>query len=462
MLPEGHRTFCGLVAISQILVFHRYPERGRGHSEAYTMSNGAIVPALDFNIAYDWDNMLNSYRSDGRDSTEQQRNAAATLIYHAGVARGRDFIAGGNRNSWPVVFTTTFGYDRSIQWLNRAFYNDAEWFALIRQQLDAGLPVIYSGDEPGSDHTFIVDGYDSQDRFHINWGWSGRYNGWYSLDDLNYAGVRRFYDNHSMVINIKPDRGGVSADWEMALMNYTTNKTSVSQNEMFTVSARVRNVSSLDVFPGGRFGAALVDSNGNITAIIGDRNASVRNPNTSTSATPFDINCFVPDTVKPGQYRLMIVVRPEGGDWQIITKSAIRNGVLSSKNITVTAGVANSGGYGMGLVSFNTDKNTVSHNEQFTVTFMLRNMGQERFPGGQSGVALVNNGNIIEVMGIGNTNERGVGGTTATITRRCTVPDTVVTGFYQLRIVIRTTGNEWRIATMSVNNAPISIDFTVR
>lgn len=122
------------------------------------------------------------------------------------------------------------------------------------------------------------------------------------------------------------------------------------------------------------------------------------------------------------------------------------------------------GGYGMGLRSFNTNKNSVSRNEQFTVTFTLKNIGQDIFPGGRTSVALVdNNGNIVgQIMGIGSSQERNPGRQTSLITRHCSVPDFAAPGQYRLKIAIRTTDNEWRIVTESDNNTPTSIDFTVR
>ena len=48
------------------------------------------------------------------------------------------------------------------------------------------------------------------------------------------------------------------------------------------------------------------------------------------------------------------------------------------------------------------------------------------------------------------------------IVRNINIPNNITPGRYQLRIVIRQMGGEWRIATLSHNNTPTSIDFTVR
>jgi hypothetical protein len=146
--------------------------------------------------------------------------------------------------------------------------------------------------------------------------------------------------------------------------------------------------------------------------------------------------------------------------------SLVRNGIPNAINITVSAQTgAPGGGYGMALAVFTASKTTVSRNESFTVSNRFRNMGTERYPGGQAGAALVDsNGNIVSIIG---TRDNGAlnAGSTAGNTRdmTCIVPNTVPPGRYQLRIVVKPSGaDEWRVATLSYQNSPTSIDFTVR
>jgi hypothetical protein len=472
MLPvDGDRratfTGCGTVAQAQIMNFHRHPLRGNGQSEPYTMTGG-MQPSVNFEVYYDWNNMLNTYRIDGSDSNEEQRNAVALLMFHIGVANGRDFFIGGRGTessfqSREETLINFFGYDRSIQMLERRFFDDNEWEAIIREQLDRGLPVYYWGIDSEADHAFVVDGYDNTGKFHINWGGRNWGVGYYSLNELIPPGYsyRKFYNNQYIIINIMPDKGGVSADHELTLMNFSVDKNSISQNEAFVVTIRIRNISNFSKFPGGQAGVALVDNNNKIVAIVGTSNNFEQNPLSSRNLT---INSFVPETVEPGQYRLMSVIRPTDGDWEIIMRSAIGDGVPNAINFTVTPEKSTTpgGGYGMGLVNFATEKTNASQNERFTVSYTLRNMGQEIFPGGQAGVALVDNaGNIVEVIGMGNTSLRNPGGTTSLIERNCTVPATVPPGQYQLRIVIRPTDGEWRLATLALPDVPSSIPFTV-
>jgi hypothetical protein len=325
-------TGCSVISLAMLMKYHNHPSRGTGQSEPYTMSNGIHIPSVIFNIDYDWDNMLNIYTAN---ATEQQRDAVATLVYHVGSARGRDYFTGSHRNTWPVVLTNFFGYDKSIRQLQRMYYDDATWEAIIREQLDAGLPVHKRGNnQPNtSDHQFIIDGYDSEGRFHINWGWNGRDDGWYFLNALN-PGNHCFNYGNAIIINIKPDAGGATAGYEMALLHFVSNKTTVSQNELFTVAVELRNVSIFDAFPGGELGIALVDNDDRIVAVVG-RRARASLGTGLRFGGPWEINSFIPETVEPRQYRLMSVIRPNDGEWKIITASDLTAGVPNSIEFTV-------------------------------------------------------------------------------------------------------------------------------
>jgi hypothetical protein len=443
-------TICNNTAIAQAMAFHRYPIRGNGQSTSL-YPHEFTVPTVNLNVAYDWDNMLNSYTR-ANPGTEQQQNAVATLMYHVAAARGT--ITG---NNIPLVMVTNFGYDRSIQSLERRFYTDAEWEAMVRQQLDAKLPVIHRGADPESGHHWVIDGYDNTGRFHINWGWGGASDGWYSLSNFNPRGTRKYYNEQRMYINIKPNAGGVGSN-EMGLETFTANKTSIQQNELLIVSTQLR---SFGFFSGGQAGVALVDNNGRIAEVIGSRNLSERNPGSGWAAQ--EIIGLVPETVNVGQYSLRIVAKPEGGDWKIVTVSDISNNVPNSINLTVTAGETSSGGYEMALTTFAPSKTTVSRNERFTVSIAIRNFSVNTFPGGQAGVALVdNNGDIVAIIGTQSFRERDPGSASGIGEASSIVPPTVPPGQYQLRVVIRPTGEEeWRLATLALPDVPTSIPFTV-
>lgn len=56
-----------------------------------------------------------------------------------------------------------------------------QWSEMLREEIDNNRPVIYCGtSDRDNGHAFVVDGY-SDNRFSINWGWGGSYNGFFML-----------------------------------------------------------------------------------------------------------------------------------------------------------------------------------------------------------------------------------------------------------------------------------------
>jgi hypothetical protein len=469
---------CVAVAMAQIMKHHNHPVQGNGRSEPYTTTkNGIQMPSVNFNVSYDWNNMLNAYRSDGRDSDEQQRNAVATLIYHAGASIQMNYGFGSSDGSVDKAIRALidhFGYDKGIErhlWQN---HDDVAWKTLIRRQLDAGQPIFYSG----NGHTQIIDGYDNQDRFHVNCGWGGSDDGWFPIDEV--LCVNRGNNTTSGIFtNIKPNAGGPPAPYEMVLTNFTVSKTAVSQNELFAASSALRNLAILDTFPGGLVGTALADNNGGIVAVIGSRSFSARSPGSTSSVG--ETFSFVPDAVAPGQYQLRVVIKPTNGEWKLVEQSAFRNGIPNSIPITVTPAEKGSpgGGYGMALTAFSTSKTTMSQselisgiitsrtaiaqNELFTVSTAYRNAALDTFPGGQAGAALVDNsGSIIAVIGSRSLSARNPNTTVSTGDAYSYIPSSIAPGQYKLRAVIKQAGSdEWRVATLAIGGVPSSIPITV-
>jgi len=444
-------TDCNTTATVQIIAFHRRPIKAVGTSSVLG-PHGINVQLVNFeNYPFDWANMRNTYTT-ADPGTTPERKAVAELNFVYGMARG-------NGIGTARTIVEHFGYDRSIQNHRRSHYSDTEWEAMIREQLNAGLPVIYSGlTDAGGSHVFVIDGYDNNGKFHVNWGWSGRSDGWYFLNSLiPSASPNDHYRGNTTVINIKPDAGSVGSN-VFGINDFTVSKTFVSQNELFTVTV---DLESFGYFIGGQAGAALVDDNGKIIRVIGTANYSARNP---TATGIREMNCYVPETVSPKQYQLKVVTRVESGEWKIVTASNKSEWIPNVINLTVTAGEANGGGYEQTLTNFYASQYSASYGEQFTVTFQTRNMSADKYSGGLQGAALVdNNGNIVAVIGSRIAGELNSGSTRTAITINCKVPNIVQSGQYRLRIVIGITGSEeLRIATLSLPNIPNSYNFEVK
>ena len=156
------------------------------------------------------------------------------------------------------------------------------------------------------------------------------------------------------------------------------------------------------------------------------------------------------------------MVRPTDGQWRIATLAL--PDISTTINLTVNAERgATGGGYGLAVQDFTVSNNSVLRAETFSVFIRTRNVGTQAFSGGNLGIALIDNNGNMEVIRIINWGEANPNSTRSNTINNCAVPNTVRPGRYQLRIVIRPgAAEQWRIATWPYNDAPTSIDFTVR
>lgn len=147
---------------------------------------------------YDWDHMRNSYSGD--DYSIAQIRAIATLM-RGGYAVQMHY---GTRESSASVsaqaMRTYFHYSATAKDRGSNYYPEDLWHEYIRQDLNARRPVLYSGQKSESGHEFIIDGYDQIGYYHVNWGWGGDQDGWFTLTNLN-----GYNDDQWMINRLQPD-----------------------------------------------------------------------------------------------------------------------------------------------------------------------------------------------------------------------------------------------------------------
>ena len=66
-------------------------------------------------------------------------------------------------------------------------YTNAQWSALLINELDNSRPILYSGRDEDGGHCFVCDGYSNSGQFHFNWGWGGWCDGYYTIGNLHPA-----------------------------------------------------------------------------------------------------------------------------------------------------------------------------------------------------------------------------------------------------------------------------------
>lgn len=188
-------TGCTATAMAQIMKHYAYPTKGKG-SKSYTVTyfdaerkEFPITYSADFgSTTYKWADMLDDYKQG--EYTSAQGNAVATIMYHAGVAESTVFNGtsseADDRHS-GVALINYFDYDCSMLRAERQFVSDDDWDEIVYNELAQGRPLMYSGQnaedtDNSVGHSFICDGYDASNHtFHMNWGWSGNWNGYFRL-----------------------------------------------------------------------------------------------------------------------------------------------------------------------------------------------------------------------------------------------------------------------------------------
>jgi len=196
--PDG-RVYVGCVGVcmAQAMSYYQYPARGTGSKTYYQDPYGTIVVHYDRESPYEWDSMT----LDAADSYNTK------LLYHCAVSVQMDFGADGSSaqtRNIPSALSKYFKYYSGAKYLTR-YADDNTWTALLTSELVAGRPLIYSGFPPDDNvgHAFNIDGVDSRGYFHLNWGWNGRYNGYFLINNLR-PGSENFTRDQGAVINIRP------------------------------------------------------------------------------------------------------------------------------------------------------------------------------------------------------------------------------------------------------------------
>ena len=179
-------TGCPATAQAQVMYFHRWPESVKA-MEAYKDGNGNQVSALPA-TTFKWDKMKDVY-SGKENKADESAQAVAELMRYCGQAMRMAYgvrSSGGSNTQNELI--EEFAYSKGATSVARAHYSTEEWESIIYNEMNQKRPVLYSGYNESVGHSFVVDGYDGNGLFHVNWGWSGSSDGYFVLSDLNPSG----------------------------------------------------------------------------------------------------------------------------------------------------------------------------------------------------------------------------------------------------------------------------------
>lgn len=243
---------CVATAMAQIMRYYKWPQDYCKGSVEYTSisKSDTIEISCDFSkVKFDWDNMQDDY---SHGYTQASADAVAQLLAICGASVEMNYspnysstfsmthiVSGGNKY---------FGYDSDASCLSLEDMNPDTWHKSIQKELIASRPILYSGYDKNSEgHVFVLDGIKYENSipyYHVNWGWSGEYNGYFLLTLLKpYEGGSNYANSNSMILGFQPDDG--TSKHNLAYRKITTGNIWVMPEDEISVTIEgIKNLSA--------------------------------------------------------------------------------------------------------------------------------------------------------------------------------------------------------------------------
>ncbi len=247
---ERSVTGCVATAMAQVLYYHQHPAATTTTIPAYTTRSKSIAVDEIGVTTIDWENMKASYT--GRE-TQAENNAVAQLMLLCGSSVQMDYSSTGSgamSHDVANALKKYFDYDLSTTYESRGDYRANEWNNMVYEELANKRPVCYGGQSLGGGHAFVIDGYDKDGMFHVNWGWGGVCDAYFLLsvlDPENNSGIgaSSSADGYSFaqdaIFGAQPNKGTTDEKLRITTYDITISETTtqVIDNTGFPISFTV-------------------------------------------------------------------------------------------------------------------------------------------------------------------------------------------------------------------------------
>ncbi|MBO4549976.1 MAG: C10 family peptidase, partial [Bacteroidaceae bacterium] len=273
------------------------------------------APAILRNTVIDWDNMRDTYSWDGEANANAQDTAVARLMLMCGQSVKMGWGPSSGANFSAEAYIKYFGYDNSCYVGERRDYCIDDWFDMLYNEIEQGYPVLFSGFSSGGGHAFVLDGFDGENLFHLNWGWGGGSNGWFLVGILNPG------DNSGIGASSSSDGYSMS---QRALFNLRLPDTNNADTYLFikdvsvvgntTDNASIRAGFENRTGATGTFNTAIVklDEDGGLSVVGSQKTISGMTNNTTQSKT-----FLIAGELTEGTYKLSPASKPsKGTEWR--------------------------------------------------------------------------------------------------------------------------------------------------
>lgn len=322
-------TGCVATAMAQVLKYHNYPVKGTG-THSYTW-NGQTLSFDYASTTFDWDNMTDTY---GSTSTDEEKNAVATLMYACGVAVDMSYSpteSGAVSRAMGTALLDYFGYDKGLQMLYRDYYGLSDWEDLVYSELNEGRPVLYGGQGSAGGHQFVCDGYSADGYFHFNWGWGGLSDGYFLLTALDPpslgigGGAGGFNYGQCIMTGVQPPTADNAEAYLLYCGGFSVSAVSVELGKDISFGNGFYNYGYFSTPAGTHIGIKVEPSDGSDPIYLSNTYAEIK-PEYGFSA----LTTQLPATLASGTYTLTPVYQIPGRDWEIIRSPLSGNNTLTA------------------------------------------------------------------------------------------------------------------------------------
>ena len=337
---------CGCVAtaMGQIMNYHKYPVQGSG-SRQYSFNpgdgQGYLLSANFGETTYDWDNILDEYKSGAYN--DAQANAVAQLLLHCGVAVEMQYTptgSGAYSSEARAGLIKYFLYNENMTLCYRKYYSLEAWMNLIYSELSADRPLYYAGsDDSRGGHAFVLDGCDANGLVHINWGWGPTGgNGYFDITLLNPPGYS-FSVGQELIMGIaKPEvtisyASQIVSDYEFTIAS-TLKSGGINRITGVSVGSSIWNLTG-ESWAGSL--AVVAEKDGAITPLQSRTisNTANRYNVLSNISENFKAIISLANLTENGTYRIFLAAKSDKDtSWQLVRRGTLTNSYL----LTISGG----------------------------------------------------------------------------------------------------------------------------
>ena len=201
---------CVQVAMGQVMKYHNHPAKGKGvivnDLKIYDYNGTKVrTDKLTANLKrdYNWSKMSKDDKIGEGAENDEVAHLMKDLLVVTNASKVGIRTTSSRENMEALI--ENYGYSNTIEKMVVDEDNRAEFIEIIKSQIDLEQPVLFSV----RGHMTVADGYKTDENgtyVHLNFGWGGKGDGFYNIDEDISPQKGRSYDHKKLeiVYNIKP------------------------------------------------------------------------------------------------------------------------------------------------------------------------------------------------------------------------------------------------------------------